>query len=324
MVSSSILITGGSGFLGGALIQHLAPVEGVFVTAAIRELNVNLPSNVQLQVVGSIGRTTDWHSALSGVDVVVHAAARAHIMDEKAADPLAEFRAVNTDGTLNLARQAASMGVRRFIFISSVKVNGEHTCPGEPFTADTPPTPIDPYGISKFEAEQGLLEIAAVTSMEVVIIRPVLIYGVGVKANFLNMMSWLYKGYPLPFGSVVNNSRSFVSLDNLIDFIVICLEHPNASNQVFLVSDGCDISTSILFFKVGRALRRSARLLPIPIWLLRSTLALIGKRSLSQRLLGSLQVDISKNARLLNWSPPVKMESALRKTAQHFLENQKA
>jgi nucleoside-diphosphate-sugar epimerase len=286
-------------------------------------LDIALPPDVRLLPMASLGGTADWHHALLDVDIVVHAAARVHIMKEVTANPLSEFRAVNVDGTLNLARQAAAAGVKRFIFISSIKVNGEFTRPGEAFTADESPAPVDPYGISKFEAERGLREIAAATSMEVVIIRPVLIYGVGVKANFLSLMRWLYIGMPLPFGAIYN-SRSFVALDNLIDFIVVCLEHPEAVNQTFLVSDGEDVSTTELLYKIGRALGKPARLFPLPSWVLQCAVVMIGKASLGQRLLGSLQVDISKNARLLSWTPPVKMDDALRTTAQHFLEHHKA
>lgn len=323
MSSVSILVTGGSGFLGGALIRSLNSVKQLSLAAAVRDLNTVLPPSVRLLSMANLDGSADWHHALLNIDIVVHAAARVHIMKENAADPLSEFRAVNVNGTLNLARQAAAAGVKRFIFISSIKVNGEFTRPGEAFTADDSPAPIDPYGISKFEAEQGLREIAAATSMEVVVIRPVLIYGAGVKANFLNMIRWLDKGIPLPFGAIYN-SRSLVALDNLIDFILVCLEHPGAANQTFLVSDGEDVSTTELLFKIGRALGKPARLLPIPSWALQSVVVMIGKASLGQRLLGSLQVDISKNARLLNWTPPVKMDDALRTTAQYFLEHHKA
>ncbi|MGC6369531.1 UDP-glucose 4-epimerase family protein [Pseudomonas sp. K2I15] len=323
MKSSSVLVTGGSGFLGRALIAHLASIEHLSVAAALRNLVVDLPSSVRLQPVGTLDGATDWSLILSDVDIVVHTAARVHVMADVATDPLAEFRAVNVEGTLNLGRQAAIAGVKRFIFISSIKVNGEQTNPGHVFTADDLPAPVDPYGISKYEAEQGLLKIAAESSMEVVIIRPVLVYGAGVKANFLNMMRWLDKGVPLPFGSI-SNSRSLVSLDNLIDLIVVCFEHPNAANQVFLVSDDDDISTSTLLQKMGLALGKPARLLPVPCWFLRAALVLSGKAPLAQRLLGSLKVDIRKNAELLNWVPSVKMESALRTTAQYFLEHKKA
>jgi nucleoside-diphosphate-sugar epimerase len=275
---------------------------------------------VSLQVSG-LEPDTDWQNALKGVDVVIHSAARVHVMEDKASDPLAAFRKVNVEGTLNLARQAAELGVRRFISISSIKVNGEGTSLGMPYLADAQPAPADPYGISKMEAEQGLRELAAESGMEVVIIRPPLVYGPGVKANFLNMMRWLHKGVPLPFGAI-HNRRSLVALDNLVDLIVTCIGHPAAANQTFLVSDGEDLSTTELLRGMGTALGKPARLLPVPSWLLETGAAMLGKQALSQRLCGSLQVDISKTRELLNWTPPVSVDEALRKTAKHFLEQQ--
>lgn len=322
MNATSVLVTGGSGFLGGALIKHLASVCKLSVTAPVRDLSVTFPPDIRLLSVAGLEGDTDWCDALMNVDVVVHAAARVHVMKDSTADPLAEYRAVNVDGTLNLARQAAAAGVKRFIFISSIKVNGEFTQPGKAFAADDLPAPSDPYGISKFEAEQGLRELAAATSMEVVVIRPPLIYGPGVGANFLSMLRWLYKGIPLPLGAIYN-ARSLVSLDNLIDFIVVCLNHPGAANQTFLVSDGQDVSTTELLCKIGGFLGRPSRLLPFPGWILRNSMIFAGKRSLSQRLLGSLQVDINKNNKLLGWKPPVRIDDALDSTVQYFLEYQK-
>jgi nucleoside-diphosphate-sugar epimerase len=242
-------------------------------------------------------------------------------MDDTSSDPLVEFRKVNLDGTLALARQASAAGVRRFIFISSIKVNGEGTAPTQPYKAGDDSAPLDPYGVSKLEAEQGLRALATDTGMEVVIIRPVLVYGPGVKANFLNMMRWLHKGVPLPFGAI-HNRRSLVALDNLVDLIVTCIDHPAAANQTFLVSDGEDLSTTELLRRMGTALGKPARLLPVPSWLLETGAAMLGKQALSQRLCGSLQVDISKTRELLNWTPPVSVDEALRKTAKHFLEQQ--
>jgi nucleoside-diphosphate-sugar epimerase len=221
---------------------------------------------------------------------------------------------------LNLARQAAEAGVRRFIFISSIKVNGEGTPLGAPYRADAQPQPADPYGISKMEAEQGLRALAGETGMEVVIIRPTLVYGPGVKANFLNMMRWLHKGVPLPFGAI-HNRRSLVALDNLVDLIVTCIEHPAAANQTFLVSDGEDLSTTELLRRMATALGAPAHLLPVPSWLLEAGATMLGKKALSQRLCGSLQVDISKTRELLGWTPPLSVDAALRKTAKHFLEH---
>jgi len=239
-------------------------------------------------------------------------------MREHAADPLIEFRRVNVDATLALAKQAAVAGVKRFIFISSIKVNGEETVTGHPFRADDIPAPLDPYGVSKYEAEQGLLALANTSEMEIVIIRPVLIYGPGVKANFLSMMTWIDRKIPLPLGGLVDNRRSMVAIDNLIDLISACLDHPAAANQIFLVSDGEDLSTACLLRRVGNALGTPAILFPIPAWMLVLCASLIGKSSVAQRLCGSLQVDISKTTSLLKWAPPVTLDLALKKTASFF------
>jgi nucleoside-diphosphate-sugar epimerase len=244
-------------------------------------------------------------------------------MKEVSVDPLAAFREVNVEATLNLGRAAAASGVKRFIYISSIKVNGEGTPPGTAYSADDVPAPIDPYGISKLEAEQGLKVLAADTGMEVVIIRPVLVYGPGVKANFLSMMRWLYRGVPLPFGAV-HNQRSLVAIDNLVDLIVTCSDHPAAANQVFLVSDGEDVSITQLLRKLAGVLGKPALLLPIPVWLMSGAAALLGRRALSDRILGSLQVDISKNRQLLGWTPPVTLDKALSLTAKHFLDSRKS
>jgi nucleoside-diphosphate-sugar epimerase len=243
-------------------------------------------------------------------------------MNDVATDPLAEFRRINVAGTLQLARQAAKAGVKRFVFISSIKVNGESTTLGQPYTAQQAPAPIDPYGVSKWEAEQQLLALATETGMEVVIIRPVLVYGPGVKANFLSMMKWLYKGVPLPLGAI-HNKRSLVALDNLVDLIVTCIDHPQAANQTFLVSDGEDLSTTELLQRMSQALGKRPRLLPVPAWMLATASTVLGKKSISQRLCGSLQVDITHTRQQLDWTPPVSVDVALRKTAQHFLEQQK-
>jgi nucleoside-diphosphate-sugar epimerase len=243
-------------------------------------------------------------------------------MRDDVANPLKEFRQVNVDGTLRLAREAAAAGVRRFVFISSIKVNGESTLPGRPFTADQTPAPSDPYGVSKWEAEQRLRELANETGMEVVTIRPVLVYGPDVKANFLNMMKWLHKGIPLPLGAI-HNKRSLVALDNLVDLIVTCIDHPKAANQTFLVSDDEDLSTTDLLYKMGRALGRPARLVPIPSWMLLRVGTMLGKRPIAQRLCGSLQVDIGKTRELLGWQPPVGVDNGLHQTAEHFLAQAK-
>lgn len=315
-----VLLTGCTGFVGSSVLTRLCR-DGMEVVACSRAEMLKTPSEARYMRVAGLDSSTDWTPALDGGEVVIHSAARVHVMHDQSSDPLAEFRKVNVEGTLNLARQAAAAGVRRFIFISSIKVNGEGTPVNGPYLADAQAAPADPYGISKMEAEQGLRALATETGMEVVIIRPVLVYGPGVKANFLSMMRWLHKGVPLPFGAI-HNRRSLVALDNLVDLIVTCIDHPAAANQAFLVSDGEDLSTSELLSRMGTALGKPARLLPVPSWLLEAGAAMLGKRALSQRLCGSLQVDISKTRELLNWTPPVSVDEALRKTARHFLEQQ--
>lgn len=315
-----ITLTGASGFVGGGLIAPLLE-RGHDVTAGVRRQLADLDPRIQQQQVDGLSGKQDWSTLLEGRDLVIHLAARVHVMDDQSSDPLTEYRKINLEGTLNLARQAAEAGVKRFIFVSSIKVNGEGTAPGKPYTSESQPAPSDPYGISKMEAEHGLQALAKQTGMEVVVIRPVLVYGPGVQANFLNMMNWLYKGVPMPFGAI-HNQRSLVALDNLVDLIVTCSEHPAAANQVFLASDGEDLSTSNLLRRMGNALNRPARLLPIPGWLLEKGANLLGRQALAQRLCGSLQVDIRKTRELLDWTPPVSVDEALRKTAEYFLKRQ--
>lgn len=312
-----VYLTGASGFVGAGLLSFLSC--GPFVcTVALRNSLPFLPNDVRVEKITSLTVDASLQAGLVGQDVVVHCAGRAHVMHEQAKDPLAEFRAVNLHGTLNLARQAAAAGVKRFIFISSIKVSGEETRPGLAYSADASPAPVDAYGISKFEAEQGLQVLAAETGMEVVIIRPVVVYGPGVKANFHSMINWLYKGIPLPFGAI-HNRRSFVSIDNLVHLIVTCIDHPAAANEIFLVSDGEDLSTTELLHRMAKALGRPARLLPVPSWLLKTGALMLGKPALAQRLCGSLQVDIRRTRELLDWTPPVSIDEALRRTAVHFL-----
>jgi UDP-glucose 4-epimerase len=314
-----IFLTGATGFVGGATLARLLE-ENISVIAALRggsKLKSEAVSTVRFD---NFDGAANWQDGLAGVEVVIHAAARVHVMNDTESDPLSAFRRINVEGTLNLARQAAACGVRRFIFISSIKVNGEGTSKGTTYTADDIPAPADPYGVSKMEAEQGLRKLAVETGMDVVIIRPVLVYGPGVKANFLNMMRWLDKGVPLPFGAI-HNKRSLVALDNLVDLIMICVSHPAAANQTFLVSDGEDLSTTGLLEKMSLALGRKARLLPVPAWILSGVASLLGKKAFSQRLCGSLQVDISKTRALLGWTPPITVAEALKVTATHFQES---
>jgi len=315
----NILVTGATGFIGSRVVDVVNSYELFTAIAAVRNKNNHLDNNIESVVVDSLGPNNSWQKALNNIDVVIHTAARVHIMSDTAKDPLMEYRKVNVDGTLNLARQAALADVKRFIFLSSIKVNGEETDLEHPFTEDETPLPVDPYGISKYETELGLYELAKKTGMEVVCIRPPLVYGPGVKANFLSMMRWLNHGVPLPFGAVYNK-RSLVALDNLVDLIVTCIDHPSAANQTFLVSDDEDLSTSDLLRRVAVALRKKSYMLPINQNILELSLSLLGKRNLVQRLCGSLQVDVSKAKKVLNWTPPVSVDEGLRITAQHFIE----
>lgn len=312
-----IFVTGITGFIGRAVASRLQS-DGHRISAAIRATKKSYIEDVAFVPFDNLD-THDWSAALNGQDVVVHCAARVHVMNDLAQDPLMEFRRVNVEGTLNIARCAARVGVKRFIFISSIKVNGEGTQLGHPFSADDTAAPQDPYGVSKCEAEQQLLALASETNLDVVIIRPVLVYGPGVKANFQSMMAWLSKGIPLPLGAI-SNKRSMVALDNLVDLIALCTVHPAAANQVFLVSDGEDLSTTQLMKRTAKALGKPARLLPAPVWLLNLAARLVGKPAIVQRLCGSLQVDIEKTRALLGWKPPISVDEALGKTARNFLE----
>lgn len=248
------------------------------------------------------------------MDYVVHLAARVHVMNDNSTDPIAEFRRINVEGTRALARQAATAGVKRFVFVSSIKVNGEFTEPGKPFTAHDASSPKDPYGQSKAEAEDVLRSIASETGMEVVIIRPPLIYGPGVKANFAAMMNWLNRGIPLPLGRT-ENARSLLALDNLVDLIITCLDHPSAANQTFLASDGEDVSTTQLLQKMAAALGKKARLVPVPPALMRLGARLARREDIYQRLFGSLQLDIRHTCETLDWTPPLSLDEGLQQTA---------
>lgn len=304
----NILVTGASGFVGWALLQHLQQQSNVCVTAAARR---RMESCVERQcIVGDIGPDTDWTEALRGQYMVVHAAARAHVLCEEAADAVAEYRRVNVEATLKLARQAAEAGVKRFVFISTIGVNGNISeCP---FTETDIPAPAESYALSKWQAEQGLWQIQRDSAMELVIIRSPLVYGPGVPGNFKRLIECVQSGIPLPLGSVYNK-RTLIALDNLVDLIITSMHHPAAANEVFLAGDGQDLSTTELLRGVAQAIGKPCCLIPVPAPLLMLAARLLGKQAAAQRLLGSLQVDISKARNVLGWEPPVSVAEGLSK-----------
>ena len=314
----NILVTGASGFVGAPLCLALCE-DGHGVTAMSR--NGTDLSGVTNLTVKDFANSDMLTEALAGVDVIVHAAARVHVMDETAADPLAEFRAVNRDMTLDIARAAHEAGVKRFVFLSSIKVFGETSPREEPFTSATPPRPADPYGVSKLEAEQALIDFAQSSGREVVVIRPPLIYGPGVRANFERMVRLVKRGLPLPFGGI-RNRRSLVALDNLIDLIKLCATSPNAPGHVFCVSDGNPMSTPELFRAVGQALNRPVAMIAIPEAILAALFQLIGKSAYVARLISSLHVDISHTRDTLGWVPKVKPADAIRETVNDIINKE--
>lgn len=312
----NVLVTGATGFIGQPLCARLLK-DGALVRAAVWRddpLNELVPGLGSVEI-DSIGPDTDWAAALSGRDTVIHLAARVHVMDEKAEDPLAAYRRVNVAGTERLARMAAAAGVKRLVYLSSVKVLGEETAGS--YTEQHKPAPQDPYGVSKMEAEEILQKVSAETGLEVVVIRPPLVYGPGVKANFFKLMRLVSKGLSLPLASV-NNARSLVYLENLIDAIVLCAAHPKAAGQAFLVSDGEGISTPELIRRIAAAMGRPARLFSFPPGLIRFAGKLTGKSGAVDRLLGSLAVDDSKIRKELGWRPPYTMAEGLKTTADWY------
>jgi nucleoside-diphosphate-sugar epimerase len=310
-----VLVTGATGWIARCLIDSADFRALGVIRAATRNSEAVLPAGVERACIPSLLADADLRPVVAGVDVVVHAAARVHIMHERTADPLAEFRRVNVSGTVNLARQAAAAGARRFVFLSSIKVNGEETSTGQPFVASDRPNPRDPYGISKYEAEEELTALGQSTGMEIVIIRPVLVYGPGVKANFLAMMRAVAAGIPLPF-RMVRNARSLVAVDNLTNLITLCTHHPRAAGATFLVSDGEDLSTPELLRRVGTAVGRPARLIPVPVALLSAAATVAGRGAEIHRLCASLQVDIGNTRRALGWNPPITVDEGLRRAAE--------
>lgn len=314
-MTARLLVTGAGGFVGRAVVK-LAAARSLSVRACTRQPRADWPEGVEIAVGHDLEPGTDWAAALAGVDALVHCAARVHMLRDAAADPLTEFRHINTAGTLSLARQAAAHGVRRFVFISSIGVNGAETF-DKPFTASSVPAPHSPYAVSKLEAEQGLQHIARETGLEVVLIRPPLVYGPGAPGNFAQLIKAMVRGLPLPLGWV-NNRRSFVAIDNLADLILTCVRHPGAANGTFLVSDGEDLSTTALLRRTAAALGRPARLLPVPAPAMRAVARALGKSELAQRLFASLQVDIGETRKVLGWEPVVTVDEGLRRVAAQF------
>lgn len=308
-----VAITGASGFVGRHLVSDFA-ARGALVSAVSRRPIDNLPQGACWVRSPDLGRDADWRDTLAGIDVVVHAAARVHVMQDRSVDPLAAFRATNVDGTVALAEQAAAAGVRLFAFISSIKVNGEQTVPGRPFRADDSPAPVDPYGVSKAEAEAALFAIADATRLTAVVIRPVLVYGPGVGANFALMLRAVARGLPLPLGAI-DNRRSLLFVGNLTDLVWRTAVHPGPIDRVLLASDGEDLSTPHMLRRLGQVSGQRVRLPRVPIWLLSLAARLSGKRDAAHRLLGSLQVDIGPTVRALDWTPPFGVNAGFAATA---------
>ncbi|MFT5756065.1 MAG: UDP-glucose 4-epimerase [Alteromonadaceae bacterium] len=313
-----ILLTGATGFVGQYMLQKLIILQhcAIAVTRDVKKIK----QQVETLYIENMDSKTNWENKLTNCEVVIHCAARVHMMNDSSKDPLEDFRETNTFGTLNLARSAAMAGVKRFIFLSSIKVSGEQTTFGENFKSSDIVNPIDPYAISKWEAEQGLQQISRETNMEIVIIRPPLVYGPGVKGNFKSMLKLSSLGIPLPFGALKHNLRSIVSVHNLIDLLVICLTHPNAKNKTFLVSDGKDISTAQMFQLLKISFEKPPLMLPIPIFIFQMMGFLFNKSEMIKRLTGNLQIDISETKTLLNWQPAVTTKDAFAETAKEYLQ----
>ncbi|MGI4848231.1 MAG: UDP-glucose 4-epimerase family protein [Janthinobacterium lividum] len=319
-----VLVTGAAGFVGAAMCTALRE-HGISYRGAVRRAAADRRTGSEVGIeVGNIDAGTDWRAALAGCDTVVHLAARVHMMEDDASDKLAAFRAVNVEATMNLARQAIKAGVKRFVFVSSVKVNGEQTGIGgqvQTFSALDQPAPQDPYGVSKLEAELALRELSSQSGLELVIVRPPLVYGPGVRANFKKLIELVQRGLPLPFGRVANQ-RSMVALDNLVDLLVVCASDPRAAGQVFMVSDGQDVSLPDLIRLIAGALGKQAFLVPVPVCLMSAAATVLGKRASVARLFGSLQVDLQPTRTRLDWTPVVTMEEAMQETVAAFLADQ--
>lgn len=317
-----VLVTGGNGFVGRSIVRKLADEKNWQVRASVRSESSIVDPAAERVLVNGLGMDTNWRRALEGVAYVVHTAGLSSV--PPTSDGVSELNRVNVSGTENLARQAADAGVRRFVFISTVKVHGESTGKGRPFLESDDPAPTGPYAISKLEAEQSLSAVSVDTGMEVVIIRPPLIYGPGVKASFLSMMKWVVKQRPLPFGRLIDNRRSFLAVNNLSDMVFRCLESPEAANRVFLASDDDDMSTAELFRRLGEAAGRPAQLINVPAWVLQSFGTLFRKKDIAQRLCGSLQVDITRARTVLGWEPPMSVNDSLKQAVNELITSQKA
>lgn len=315
-----VLVTGPNGFVGRAIIERLKHEPETSIVAALRKNKPCYLNGINSVLIGDINEQTDFSEALSNVDVVIHTAAKVHVVKNSKKSTFTGFSDVNVGGTLNLAKQAISTNVKRFIYISSIKVNGESTTKKKIFCADDTPTPISQYAISKAEAEAGLIKIERTSELEVVIIRPTLVYGPGVKANFLSMMRWVHRGIPLPLGAI-HNKRSFVAIENLVDLIVNCIHHPKAANQIFLVSDDDDLSTTELFYRLSNAFGKKPRLVPVPHKLLEMLLKYAGKESIAQKLCDSMIVDISKTKAMLGWNPIISSYDGIKKSVEWYLRN---
>lgn len=313
-----IAVTGANGFVGAELVRHLEN-DGHEVIPCVRiatATNTSVKYNAPELQVGDISECTDWTRALDGVNVIVHAAARVHVMHEQSKDPLHEFRLINVLGTANLARQAAAKGVERLIFISTAKIHGDSTDIGRPFRYDDPPNPADAYSQSKLEAEDLLKKLDLPFGMDLVIVRPPLVYGPGVKANFATMLNWLKRGLPLPLANATLNRRSLISLDNLVDFLAMCTQKERVPAAAYLVSDDEDLSTADLLTRLAIAMDIEPYLTPTPLWLLKCCATVTGRQSISKRLLGSLQVDISPTKERTGWRPPLTVSEGLKRAVQ--------
>lgn len=315
MPVNRVLLTGATGFVGAALLAHLQKHANYSVSIASRSEHAELERNCQVFNLGEFGSRTNWRPALTGCDCVIHLAGRAHVLAQES-NSLELFREANTRATLNLATQSAAEGVKRFLYVSSIGVNGSYTT-DRPFSELSLPEPQADYAVSKFEAEVGLLQLAQETEMEVVIVRPPLVYAAHAPGNFHRLLKLVHSGVPLPFGRV-NNSRSMIALENLVDFVAFCIDHPAAANQIFLTSDGINFSTAQMIGLLAKGMQRKGALIPFPVSLLRLFAKVLGKQGMYTQLCGSLQIDSSKARQLLGWTPPVPAEAAMIRAGQEF------